>query len=86
MSDTESNKDYNHDYGNDYDYNHEYDYGNDCENESQIDYQKYIDQKYNENLLKVQISETLINYTVDLSVPLCEYLDPYIIDAFLSEI
>jgi hypothetical protein len=86
MSDTESNKEYNniHDYGNDYEYGNEY--ANDSENESQFDYQKYIDQKYNENLLKVQISETLINYAVDVSVPLCEYLDPYIIDAFLSEI
>jgi hypothetical protein len=83
MSDTESNdflkyEDYEYEYGNED--------GNDSENESPINYQKYIDEKYNENLLKVQISETLINYAVDVSVPLCEYLDAYIIDAFLSEL
>ena len=84
MSDRESNIDYSEyeEYANEYGN----EYGHDSENESQFDYQKYIDQKYNENLLKVQISETLINYSVDVSIPLCEYLDPYIIDAFLSEI
>ena len=84
MSDRESNIDYSEyeEYANEYGN----EYGHDSENESPINYHKYIDEKYNENLLKVQISETLINYSVDLSIPLCEYLDANIIDAFLSEI
>ena len=54
MSDTESNIDYT-----EYEeYRNEYvnEYGHDSENESQFDYQKYIDQKYNENLLKAKLN------------------------------
>lgn len=87
MSDTESNKGRRNEYDYDIDYDNEYgnEYGNN-ENESQIDYQKYIDIQYNENLTKVLISEALINYTFEASIPLCEYLDPKMIDNFISEL
>ena len=85
MSDTESNIDYS-----EYEeYRTEYvnEYGHDSENECQFDYQKYIDQKYNENTITLNIFPSiLLSILSNKKTNTINYDNPEIINTFNKSI